>query len=299
MAGINDYLEELGVQEVRKEKKIKLARNRTVDALCKTFELAVKKILKYEAENDDIFDSFGIYTRFGICTDVIGRAIYTAKDVTNFSVRLKEYEKQENFSEYAGLFLSALINKAEGEKVEILTSHLSKLIDYVGYRAEKDITVIGDLGSCTGAEMSYGRMVHVKGSVQDNTGRELYRGLIFVEGNAGEQTGDRATGGIITVQGNAGDWTGFFMGGGTIHVYGDSGNYTGRSLKKGFIHVYGNAKDHTGYFMYAGLIEINGSAGRMTGMDSVGGKICVGGKIRGIARKDRKCKIFRRGKQLR
>ncbi len=290
---LDEYLKELDLQEVRNEKKIQVVRNRTVDALCKTYELAVKKILKYGHIDDTPF------CKYGFCRDTIGRAIYTTKDVTNFSVRLKEYEKQEEFSEHAGIFLSALINNAEGEGVEIITKHLSKPIHYLGYRAEKDITVIGDLGSCTGVEMSYGVIINVEGSVQDDTGRDMHNGIIIVEKNAGTNTGNRAEGGTIYVKGNTGNWTGFNLNGGKVIVYGNSGNCTGQLLQKGSIIICGDAGDSTGNYVRNGIIEIRGSAGKRVGVDSSGGEIHVGGRIKGFARKNSKCKIFRRGKRIR
>src|SRR5208283_402917 len=94
---------------------------------------------------------------------------YSAKDVEDFSMVLAEFQGEENFSNKAGLFLSALINNCKEDGFLIHTVQLAKPIHSFGFRNTKNIAIDGDIG--------------------DVVGEEMVKGAITVKGNAGGSTG--------------------------------------------------------------------------------------------------------------
>ncbi|MFP4045659.1 MAG: hypothetical protein ACLFS3_01220 [Candidatus Aenigmatarchaeota archaeon] len=111
-----------------------------------------------------------------------------------------------------GLFLSALINTCEEEKIEL--ANLEK-VDFVGYRNQRKIKIDGSVGRHLGEAMSEGRIV--------------------VHGDAGERAGEEMSGGVITIKGDSGPRTGLGMTGGKIIVKGETGEEAGWCKKGGEI----------------------------------------------------------------
>ncbi len=103
MAEINDYLKDLGKQEVQEESKILLVNNPILEAICDKFERYLKNafLRPYDTALDSVKD-----------------LKYTAKDVKDFSVVFKKYESRAGF-DGASIFFSALINHSEENDFEI------------------------------------------------------------------------------------------------------------------------------------------------------------------------------------
>ncbi len=242
MAGIENYLQELDEQNVQEESKIQVVRNPVIDNLFDKYEQWLSEQKGYDH-----------------AVELIKKTKYTSKDIREFSMLIKKYECNELFSS-SGFFLSALINQCRNKYFEIITGHLTKEIDWIGFFNIKHVVVIGSVGEASCAYMK--------------------KGEVNIEGNANDFLGEGAHGGICHVKGDAGYSTGLILDGGTIIVNGNTG-------------------DGAGFGMQSGKMTINGNAGLMTGTGSAGGEIYVGGRIQGIARKDSRCKIFRRGEQLR
>ena len=120
--------------------------------------------------------------------------------------------------EKTGLFLSALINSSKDKEFTILTEHLDKRINLIGYCNKKIVNVKGNAGDIVGW---------------------WNEGTISVEGNSGNSVGF-CNEGTISVKGDAGDYVGSGNEG-TISVEGDAGNNVG-SGNKGTISVEGKIK---------------------------------------------------------
>ncbi len=172
MAGINDYLRDLGEQDSAREKEIKLVHNPSVDSLCELFE----KCLNYR----DVFrimDDSNLWAGRGLK--------YTSEDITEFSLRLKMYENKKRFPLFAGIFLSLLIRNSEEKEFKIITEHLSKNINCLGYNTTN-------------------KLILIKGNVGDYLGQNMFDGTIVVERNAGLNVGDNMWGRGIYINGSIG-----------------------------------------------------------------------------------------------
>jgi hypothetical protein len=142
---------------------------------------------------------------------------HSAKDIELFSLALAGYQDEKDFSDKAGFYLSALINTSKGREFVIHTAHLTEIVNFIGYRNKRTITVHGDTGWCVGDEMK--------------------SGTVIVDGDAGHNMGYGMRGGTITVKGNAGDAVGNYMRRGTIIVAGDTGGDIGEQMKGGEIYL--------------------------------------------------------------
>ncbi len=163
MSQLENYLNQIKNQEITEESKILVAENPVLDALCKKYEVWLKK-----------FDPFS--DKPLIFLDGLE---YTSKDVKDFSIMLKKYEDHDRFSE-SGQFLSFLTNHSYEKTFEIITMHLNKTINWVGAFCGKKIIVTGDLGECTGYCMKEGGELHVSGKI-----KQLYstcQGKVFQNG---------------------------------------------------------------------------------------------------------------------
>ncbi len=175
MAEITDYLKGLDEQVVREEKNIEIVRNPSVDLLCKIYKDVFRIVGDYHLdEQDDYWDCYAI------CETRVGRISYNAKDITDFSTRLKEFENRDNFAGYTGFFLSALVNHCTEKEVTIFTKHLSEPIERLGYMNERNLTIIGDVGNNAGQEMIEGKIL-ITGSAMDKAARSAI-GRLAVDG---------------------------------------------------------------------------------------------------------------------
>jgi len=161
---------------------------------------------------------------------------YTSKDVEEFSLSMACFQGTRDFSERAGVFLSALINGSIDRSFIIHTRHLARAVDYFGFLNSKEIIVDGDIGHSCGQRMAGGSIV--------------------VKGSAGGWCGNMMSGGAITVHGSAGDFLGMRMESGMIRVLGGSGCYCGSSMKGGRLFLRGGALFGSGDEMRGGDIYI-------------------------------------------
>ncbi len=174
---------------------------------------------------------------------------YGPEDVTAFSILMKEFQREDGFSDKAGVFLSALINNGPEGKYAIMTEHLAIFPKYIGYSNQggRDITINGHAGDQVGKSMA-GGSITVKGNVGDWAGCYMSGGCLSVGGNAGDSLGGYMSGGSITVKGNVGDWAGGYMTGGSITLKGKAAAAVGLDMRGGEIHVdgeYGNIDYHS------------------------------------------------------
>src|SRR5208283_919434 len=172
--------------------------------------------------------------------DTIKNHDYSAKDVESFSILLAGFQDEREFSDKAGLFLSALINNCHGDGFIIRTAHISVPIHQLGYRNTKNVTV---------------------------------------EGDAGDDFGIGMGGGTLIVVGHAGVRVGLLMGMGTLIVRGNAGNFLGEKMKNGSIRVEGDAEHNAGCEMKGGTITVNGKAGHVVGDRMEGGILVVMGDV--------------------
>ena len=122
------------------------------------------------------------------------------QEVERMSILLGRLENEERFAHKAGVLLSALVEKGDGDSFVIPTHHIDPP-HYLGYHNTKRVTVIGDTGD---------RLGYCMGG----------KGEIIVRGDVGDELGMYMTSGKITVLGNAGDSVGLTMDGGEIHLGG-------------------------------------------------------------------------------
>jgi formylmethanofuran dehydrogenase subunit C len=205
---------------------------------------------------------------------IVEKLQYTAKDIEEFSLVLSEFRGEENLSDKAGLFLSALINGGKESDYLIHTYHLDMPPNYLGYQNDKNITVKGDGGDFVGVFMN-GGSITVKGDVRAAIGFEMNRGRILVKGCAGDGVGRQMKDGSITIEGEAKDYFGRGMKGGNITVKGDARYRVGWRMKGGSITVVGNVEQRVGEQMKGGRIIIESSAGDDAGWWMQGGSITV------------------------
>lgn len=125
---------------------------------------------------------------------------YSASDLEKFSLSLPELQGQTDFSDRAGLFLSALVNAGGEKRYEIQTSQLSVRMNFLGMQCAK---------------------------------------LLVVNGGVGDYLGDSLDGGILVIHGDAGNCVGQFMRSGSITVTGDVGFRVGFEKISGVISVHG------------------------------------------------------------
>ncbi len=214
MAEITDYLNGLNEQNVQEESKILVVENPVLDKVFKKYESFLKNGLKHSSSyklvsTESVHDSLCKKLR-GICC--------SAQDIRNFSFGIKNYESSEVFAA-SGLFLSVLINKSFEEDFEIVTAHLNKLINCVGYKNEKNVVVNGDLGESAGVRQ-IGGSLRVKGSVDGSVGSRMTGGKIIVNKDITGLVGYELQGGKIYVKGNTSQCVGLDSKGGKIYFSG-------------------------------------------------------------------------------
>ena len=130
---------------------------------------------------------------------------YSARDITQFSLRLHEYMDKWQAHTFPN-YLNALMNHCKDEKITIFSSHLhNKRLPQLGLYNGKDtpakkITIFGNVGDCLGYQM-YNGEIHLKGNCQGYLGFNMQGGIINVYGNAGKEVGSFMKGGEIRLHG--------------------------------------------------------------------------------------------------
>ncbi|MDD5171993.1 MAG: hypothetical protein PHF60_03065 [Candidatus ainarchaeum sp.] len=165
---------------------------------------------------------------------------YSADDIENFSIALAEFQDAEDFSNKAGLFLSALMNNCKDSDFTIHTCHLAVPLHLLGHHNTKNITIDGDAGYYLGDTMD-GGSITVKGNAGSWVGTGMTSGTITIEGNAGDCAGahasgpDIASGPKIFIKGDAGNDIG--LGAWHVSIYVD-GKIWSISMEVQSAHIY-------------------------------------------------------------
>lgn len=102
----------------------------------------------------------------------------------------------------AGIYVSALINHCQEERIVLKPKDHQRMFHFFGYRLPEGKTLVlqGDVGDFIGAGLSGGRLV-VEGSTGNWCGAGMTKGEIFVTGYTGQNTGGWMRGGEIRVDG--------------------------------------------------------------------------------------------------
>ena len=209
-------------------------------------------------EEGDLGDQKAVYEK---ALPVARSLEYSASDVEKFSIAFQEFSGVSPLSgggaiTEIGLFLSALINTGKEKSYRIVTHNLGRYRAGLGYRNEKELTIIGPnagflgYGMCDGSITVYGDA--------DQPGVSMSGGKIRVEGNV-IAAGNMMTGGIIEIFGNVVGSVGSGMRGGEIIIKGNLGAL-GERIRGGKIIVEGTV-DFPSYEIKGGEIHLHGGIG--------------------------------------
>ncbi len=313
MAGIDDYLKDLGAQNFTEEKLVQIAENPIIKKISSAYE---KFLSEFSSRNDEI--------RYRSACDLARKLDCSAKNVKEFSILLKKYEGCEGFN-WSGIFLSALINRSDDTDFEVFSKHLTgdssnTGLSGIGYKNSKNVIVVGDVFSDVGTFMKSGKLI-VKENSKFEVGSDMQGGEIIIEGTASGSIGNLMQNGHIIVKGALTPWdeptnitnVGYELSGGLIEVKGvafDLGNRqkggkiildgnvkndTGRDMTGGEILITGSVDVSIGMYMKKGKITVNGNANYHLGLDAEGGEIYIGGEIKEKIRDHCKAKIYHKG----
>lgn len=219
---------------------------------------------------------------------------YSSDDVTRFCFSLASFETDEN-SSYAGLFLSALVNKhyesytrtSSPEPYVLHLSHLEQACSCLGYS-------------------NRGATVRVEGNASWGCCENFITGHFLLRGTALEDICYNMRGGSVYVEGNAGT-VGIKMDGGSVYVCGSAEN-VGQHLSGGEIIIPGDVKSvgrtdcfsFLGENMRGGTIIVHGSAKEVIcGRNAKGGQIFIEGDFVPSNRLSLEGgKVYHRGKEV-
>ncbi|MFC1857383.1 hypothetical protein ACFL9U_05060 [Thermodesulfobacteriota bacterium] len=128
---------------------------------------------------------------------------YDQEDIEDFCAELDNTDKIPYIVlGPAGIFLSALINNCNEDRIKLSLHDYQRTFHFLGYRLPegKTLTLQGDVGDLIGASLSGGRLV-VEGSAGNWCGAGMLGGEITVTGSTGQKTGELMRGGKIKVSG--------------------------------------------------------------------------------------------------
>jgi len=226
---MEDLLGSLGGEQEHNKRELELEEDSVLVEMCKGFEASLRENKTCESLGD----------MFMKCCGCVEPIEYCARDVEQFSLALEQYQSEDGFPYWAGMYLSALINHCQNKYIPITTTHLEDLYS-IGFMNEgRTLVITGDGGFNLGSYMSAGRIV-VTGDVADHVGDEIIGGEIHIQGSAGNFLGDRMRGGKIVVNKDAGKGLGRWMSDGEIVVQGSAGYNVGDSISGGEIRVEGD-----------------------------------------------------------
>ena len=163
---------------------------------------------KYAKQIEDSFakavkwkkDGWRASNNYKQCRKFAASRKYSSADIYAFSLQLAKFQDEEFFHDWAGIFLSALINTSKDKEIRVCTSHLESEISALGFLNHKDIVVEGNGGSHLGIFMWKGSII--VNSTSNCIGRYMRGGKITVNGDGGEVVGCDLKGGEIWVNGN-------------------------------------------------------------------------------------------------
>jgi glutamate synthase domain-containing protein 3 len=219
---VGDLFENLGREERQKE-------DRNVEVVkSPCLEWLLKKLIKFNKEaqmslNAAAWDSIHSHIERDLYQDAIKVLKpqpfpITARDIENLCIISFE-NKDEN--KIFGAYLNACINKSCDSKFNLITQGYLNPPNYLGtFNREKEIKVIGNVGSSIGYEMSGGIMA-INGNVRYAVGERMIDGEIRIDGDCEGAVGENMAGGEITINGNVKYDVGNKMRNGVIHIRGD------------------------------------------------------------------------------
>jgi formylmethanofuran dehydrogenase subunit C len=129
---------------------------------------------------------------------------YDVDDIEELCLELDKGDKIPYLiSGPAGIYLSALINNAKEDTIQLRLYELKRAFHFLGYRLPegKNLMLQGNAGDFIGAGLSGGR-VRVEGSTGNWAGAGMMDGELSISGNAGQNTGAWMSGGQIQVEGH-------------------------------------------------------------------------------------------------
>jgi len=128
---------------------------------------------------------------------------YDQDDIEEFCVELDSSNRiPYTISGPAGIYVSALVNHAQEDRIALGLQGYERVFHFIGYRLPEGKTLIlqGNAGDFIGAGLTGGRLV-VEGSAGNWCGAGMIDGKIFVTKSSGQKTGEWARGGEIHVEG--------------------------------------------------------------------------------------------------
>ncbi len=128
---------------------------------------------------------------------------YDQDDIEDFCLELDGSDKiPYMISGPAGIYISALINQSEEERIVLDLQDFKRTFHFLGYRLPegKELTLKGDLGDFIGSGLAGGKLT-VEGSTRNWLGAGMTKGRILVLGHVGQKTGEWMRGGEIHVDG--------------------------------------------------------------------------------------------------
>jgi glutamate synthase domain-containing protein 3 len=128
---------------------------------------------------------------------------YDVDDIEEFCAELDSSSRiPYMISGPAGIYVSALVNHAQEDRIVLRLREYQRTFHFLGYRLPEGKVLIlqGDVGDFIGAGLSGGRLV-VEGSAGNWCGAGMMKGEILVTEHAGQSTGEWMRGGEIHVDG--------------------------------------------------------------------------------------------------
>ncbi len=169
----------------------------------------------------------------------------------------------ERIPEYAGIYVSFLINESCSEKD--IAVEIKKTWDHLGIYNSKNLKITGDCGNDCGIWMKNGEIV-VNGGCDSWVGNGMEKGKIIVKGTAYLGVGAHMEGGEIIVEGDVQNFVGGDMAGGKITIEGNVYGFVGKDMTGGEIHLNGNYESigepsggkiyHNGKIIYENGVKI-------------------------------------------
>ena len=180
---------------------------RSTEAVMDRIRRGYEKLLEEEAKELVWMVQYNtIIKAYDVAEQYVKEIDYTVEDIEDFCFALEDTQKIPYLIPGpAGLYISALCNRAPEEKIVLKLSELKTEVNLLGFRLPK--------------------------------GK-----LLVIEGDAGDFTGIGVEGGELTVEGNAKNWTGAGMRSGRIFVRKNIGLHTGEWMMGGEIHVGGRVR---------------------------------------------------------
>ncbi len=214
---------------------------------------------------------------YAMAEDLLGKSNYSALDVDDFCLQIKQFQGDEEFGYKAGLIISAMINSGTDDGYTIDTRIYNKRLAMLGFRNVKHVTVMGEPGEGFATEMREG-IITVEGDVHGSVGTKMSGGDVYVEKNAYGHVGSDMEGGMIRIFGNVGTMAHLcIVNDGTPYrkiLIGDASMIVGGRMKGGTIHVDGFGGSLIGLLQEGGVITV-GFGGSYVGPKRSGGVIII------------------------